>query len=160
MDMQQDLGLKKMPGREQSSAAPPAQARANTQSRTQTLGQAQTQVKVRVKVNLAKSSGQGRALRKIASPTTPRSVQLLALAHHFQHLLHTGQAKDLADIARLGGISRARATQIANLAFLAPSIQEHVLLNERYEDKIIGEHALRNLAGMVDWVEQEKVYKL
>ena len=87
-------------------------------------------------------------------------MQLLALAHHFQHLLDTGQAKDLADIARLGGISRARATQIANLALLAPSIQERVLLQEGYEDQIIGEHALRDLARMVDWVEQQKVCKL
>lgn len=91
-------------------------------------------------------------------------VQLLALAHHFQHLLHTGQVKDLAEIARLGGISRARATQIANLAFLAPSVQELVVLGEGEGQEagrgVLGEHTLRALAGMVDWEEQESVGRI
>ena len=117
--------------------------------------------KIRVKLNLAANPKAKQPREAHSGPPPPsRVVQLLALAHHFQHLLDTGQAKDLADIARLGGISRARATQIANLALLAPSIQERVLLQEGYEDQIIGEHALRDLARMVDWVEQQKVCKL
>ena len=108
--------------------------------------------KIRVKLNLAANPKAKQPREAPSGPPPPsRTVQLLALAHHFQHLLDTGQAKDLADIARLGGISRARATQIANLAFLAPSIQEQVIFGEAE----VGEHALRPLLGWVDWEVQK-----
>lgn len=57
----------------------------------------------------------------------PRVSRLLALAHHIQELLDTGQVKDLAEIARRGHITRARVTQIMNLLLLAPDIQEAIL---------------------------------
>ena len=57
----------------------------------------------------------------------PRISRLLALAHHIQELLDTGQVRDLAEVARLGHITRARATQIMNLLVLAPDIQEEIL---------------------------------
>ena len=46
----------------------------------------------------------------------PRVSRLLALAHHIQELLDTGQVKDLAEVARRGRVSRARVTQIMNLS--------------------------------------------
>ncbi len=59
--------------------------------------------------------------------TVPRIARLLALAHHIQELLDTGQVRDLAEIARRGHITRARMTQIMNLLLLAPDIQEDIL---------------------------------
>jgi hypothetical protein len=59
--------------------------------------------------------------------TIPRITRLLALAHHIQELLDTGQVKDLAEVARRGHITRARMTQIMNLLLLAPDIQEEIL---------------------------------
>jgi len=46
----------------------------------------------------------------------PRVSRLLALAHHIQELLDTGQVKDLAEVARRGHVTRARVTQIMNLS--------------------------------------------
>ena len=59
--------------------------------------------------------------------TVPRIARLLALAHHIQKLVDTGQVRDLAEVARRGHITRARMTQIMNLLLLAPDIQEEML---------------------------------
>jgi hypothetical protein len=53
-----------------------------------------------------------------------------ALAHHWQGIIRSGTVRDQADLARLVGVSRARVTQVMNLLWLAPKIQETVLLGE------------------------------
>ena len=53
-----------------------------------------------------------------------RITRLMALAVRFEGLLQEGTVKDYADLARLGGVTRARITQIMNLRNLAPPIQE------------------------------------
>ena len=45
----------------------------------------------------------------------PRITRLLALAGRFEGLLQEGTVRDYADLARLGGVSRARITQIMSL---------------------------------------------
>jgi len=57
----------------------------------------------------------------------PRISRLMALAIRFDGLLRRGEVKDLAELARLGRVTRARATQILNLTMLAPDIQEEIL---------------------------------
>ena len=57
----------------------------------------------------------------------PRISRLMALAHHLEQLVVSGQVKDYAELARLGHVSRARITQIMNLLLLAPDIQEEIL---------------------------------
>jgi hypothetical protein len=57
----------------------------------------------------------------------PRISRLMALAIRFDDLLRRGQVKDYAELARLGHVTRARATQIMNLLNLAPDIQEALL---------------------------------
>jgi hypothetical protein len=58
----------------------------------------------------------------------PRIARLLALAHKFQGMLDRGEVESMAELARLGRVSRARVTQIMDLLMLAPEIQEEVLL--------------------------------
>ena len=48
----------------------------------------------------------------------PRITRLLALAVRFEGLLQEGTVRDYADLARLGGVSRARITQIMSLRHL------------------------------------------
>ena len=57
----------------------------------------------------------------------PRVARLLALAHKFQGMLDRGEVASMAELARLGRVSRARITQIMDLLLLAPEIQESVL---------------------------------
>jgi len=59
--------------------------------------------------------------------TIPRISRLLALAHHIQGLLDTGQVQSLAQVARLGHVTRARMTQTMDLLLLAPDIQEKII---------------------------------
>ncbi len=57
----------------------------------------------------------------------PRLARLMALAIRFEELLRAGEVRDYAELARLGHVTRARITQIANLRLLAPDIQEQIL---------------------------------
>jgi hypothetical protein len=63
-----------------------------------------------------------------AAERLPRITRLLALAVRFEGLLREGTIGGGAELARLGGVSRARITQILNLRHLAPAIQEEILL--------------------------------
>src|SRR5262245_42686755 len=57
----------------------------------------------------------------------PRVARLMALAHRFDGLIREGVVTGQADLARLGKVTRARITQLMNLLFLAPTIQEELL---------------------------------
>jgi hypothetical protein len=86
----------------------------------------------------------------------PRVTKLLALAVRFEELLRQGTAKDYADLARLGGVSRSRITQVMSLRHLAPVLQEQILLGsmEPYQQNTLNERALRGIGSIVDWREQ------
>ncbi|QDV25962.1 hypothetical protein [Aureliella helgolandensis] len=91
----------------------------------------------------------------------PRITKLMALAIRLDHLIKTGQVTDQAELARVGHVSRARLTQIMNLLYLAPDIQEellHLPVTVNGQDAII-ERDLRAIAGMVSWKEQREARK-
>jgi hypothetical protein len=88
----------------------------------------------------------------------PRLARLLALALRFEELLASGQARDYAELARLGHVSRARITQIMNLRLLSPEIQEQILFlapTEHGRDPI---HLtlLQPIALEPDWHKQRR----
>ena len=91
----------------------------------------------------------------------PRIARLMALAIHFDGLIRSGVVRDYADIARLGGVTRARVTQIMNLLNLAPEIQERLLFlvgSEKGRD-LIGERHMRPVSEVVEWRGQRSVAK-
>jgi len=99
-------------------------------------------------------------VEKLAVPASEgqllRITKLMALAVRYEELLRQGTAKDYADLARLGGVSRARITQLMNLRNLAPVIQEQILLlpqNPTNQSKFT-ERALRRMSSVADWREQ------
>ena len=113
--------------------------------------------------------GRKRLIKGNASPETenskpgrvPRLSRLMALAIHFEGLLANGEVTDMADLARLGHVSRARITQIMNLRLLAPDIQEDLLFLSRtdatrdplkYAD-------VRSLTVEPDWAEQMSIWR-
>lgn len=78
----------------------------------------------------------------------------IALAHHIQRMIDNGYIASYSDAARLLGLSRARLTQVSDLALLAPDIQEAVLLG-RCEPRdrhlrMVGRHPL--------WNDQRRVF--
>ena len=67
-----------------------------------------------------------------------RIARLMALAIRFEGLIREEAVQNYAELAYLGGVTRARMTQIMKLLHLAPDLQEQLLfltplkgLNER-----------------------------
>jgi len=88
----------------------------------------------------------------------PRVSRLMALAIKIDKLIQSGAITDFAEAAKLGRISRARMSQIANLTLLAPSIIEEVLHLPKTmsgRDAII-ERQIRPIAAIADWREQRR----
>jgi hypothetical protein len=97
----------------------------------------------------APASGNGRL---------PRVTQVMALAIHFQDMIHRGEATDYADLARLGCLTRERMSQIMELVWLAPNIQQEILEfppsgGVRFP---ISEVAVRKVASRLKWAEQRQ----
>ncbi len=93
--------------------------------------------------------------------TIPRISRLLALAHHIQELVDKGEVKDMAEVARLSHITRARMTQIMNLLLLAPNIQEEILYlpeTEKGADPIC-ERRVRSVWARPDWRDQRSAWR-
>ncbi len=93
---------------------------------------------------------------KVKPGRLPRVTRLMALAIRFEELLNNGTVKDYADLARLGGVSRARITQIMNLRLLAPSIQEQLIFQERVSNAKddLQLRDLQTVALEADWGRQ------
>ncbi|NLO32440.1 MAG: hypothetical protein GX117_03655 [Candidatus Hydrogenedentes bacterium] len=114
--------------------------------------------------------GRKRLLKGNASPGTedskpgrvPRLSRLMALAIHFEVLLASGEVTDMADLARLGHVSRARITQIMNLRLLAPDIQENLLFLPYTEDARdeLKYADIRPLTVEHDWTEQRRMLRI
>ena len=91
----------------------------------------------------------------------PRVARLMALAIHLEDLVHSGQAKDYATLAKVGHVTRARMTQIINLTLLAPDIQEAILFLPRVRqgrDPIV-ERDLRPIVATADWQQQREMWR-
>jgi hypothetical protein len=86
---------------------------------------------------------------------------LLALAVRFEGLLRDGTVRDYAELARLGGVSRARITQIMSLRNLAPVIQERILALPAVSSpaEVVNERLLRGMAQRWDWREQMRLWE-
>ena len=100
----------------------------------------------------APQSGKGRL---------PRVTQVMALAIYFQGMIQRGEARDYADLARLGCLTRERMSQIMELIWLAPDIQQEILefppmLGGRYP---ISELSVRTVASCLLWSEQRDRWK-
>jgi hypothetical protein len=85
-------------------------------------------------------------------------TQVLALAIQFEDMLQRGEAKDYADLARLGGLCRERVSQIMRLVYLAPDIQVELLYlpptpTGRYP---ISEPVVRKIANLLSWTSQRE----
>jgi hypothetical protein len=91
----------------------------------------------------------------------PRVAKLMALAIRFEQLVREGLVADYAELSRLGRITRARMTQIMNLANLAPDIQEDLLFLPRvtHGRDPVTERDLRAIAAVRDWGKQRRMRK-
>ena len=96
-----------------------------------------------------------KAAKALPPERVPRIARLLALAHKFQKMLDSGEVESMAELARLGRVSRARITQIMDLLMLAPEIQEEVLFGS--QDRPVRE--LIPICRRADWSEQRALWQ-
>jgi hypothetical protein len=91
----------------------------------------------------------------------PRVGRLMALAIRLDGLIRTGELPDQAAVARLGRVSRARVTQIMNLLFLAPEIQEALLFLPGATDgrAPVLVRDLQPIARELDWRVQRRLWQ-
>jgi len=110
--------------------------------------------KPRRRPTLPTVASQGSAPPRRSRCPPDRTARILALAHHVDRLIESGELTDYADAARRFGLSRARITQVSNLLALSPSLQEALILQQR----AIAERRLRSLIQHVAWPAQEDLF--
>ena len=90
----------------------------------------------------------------------PKAARWLALAIVLEERIAAGTLADAATVARAARLSRARVSQVLNLALLAPDIQEAVLDLPRVaagrDPVTLGE--LQPVALTLDWRKQRKLF--
>jgi len=90
----------------------------------------------------------------------PRVARWLALAIRLETRLADGTLADAATVARESHVTRARVSQVLNLAFLAPDLQEAVLNLPRVaagrDPVTLGD--LQRIALTLDWREQRLLW--
>lgn len=94
-------------------------------------------------------------------PAPSRLARLLALAHHFDDMIREGVVRDQAEIARLMKVTRARVTQIMNLLYVAPDIQEGILflVVEPGDGYAISPRRIRHIIAEADWEKQRQLWR-
>jgi hypothetical protein len=122
------------------------------------------QLQVEVTIAPAKSTqrGRGRESGSMVPEPAPivRLARLMALAIKFQGMVERGEVRDYADLARLGYVTRARITQIMNLLYLAPDIQEEILCldGQSINNAHIAERKIRVIIKIVSWARQRQAW--
>jgi DNA invertase Pin-like site-specific DNA recombinase len=101
----------------------------------------------------SQSSTVERQAQVAGPPSVPRISRLLALALQMEQMIQEGAVKNYSELAHLGRVSAARITQVMNLLYLAPDIQEEILVGNTPENRL-RESAIRKLSGVVLWSEQ------
>ena len=113
----------------------------------------------------------GKGARKVLEPgpepirpepgRVPRVARLMALAIHLDGLLQDGTLASYREIAELGHVTKARASQIMALLGLAPDLQEAILdlpKTMRGRDPIAFREVLP-IAITLDWKQQRRMWK-
>lgn len=94
-------------------------------------------------------------------PTRPlRAAEMLAIAYQMDRMIEAGIVRDRAEMARVTGFDDSRISQIMNLLWLAPDIQEAVLLAEIEggRDWVTAKELLP-IARCASWAEQRRCWR-
>ncbi|MCK5450458.1 MAG: MarR family transcriptional regulator [Candidatus Omnitrophica bacterium] len=88
----------------------------------------------------------------------PKLRQYLVLAHQIKKYLSDNPKKTASNVASWLGLSPSRVSQILNLLFLCPGIQEDVLLSEDKKLYSIPEHKMRVITKEKNWNKQRELW--
>jgi hypothetical protein len=118
---------------------------------------------IQFRLNTTRPRAEETARSSVRRPTKgrlPRITEVMALAILFQDMIQRGEARDYADLARLGCVTRERMSQVMELIWLAPDIQQEILefpptSAPRFP---ISELAARRVAAELDWAAQRDLW--
>jgi len=105
--------------------------------------------------------GKAPKLEPLPVGNIPRISKIMALAIKMDGMIQSGIVKDYTELALLGQVTCARITQIMNLLYLAPDIQEEILFLDRVtkgKDPIV-EKRVGKIAQYDDWKTQRKEWR-
>jgi len=90
----------------------------------------------------------------------PRVSRLMALAIKLDGQIRSGELRDWAEVARLGHVTRARASQLAALPLLAPDIIDAILHLDPVDTgrDPISERDVRPIAATPCWRKQRRMW--
>jgi predicted XRE-type DNA-binding protein len=113
-----------------------------------------------VHVSVADAFVQSQEAFEPQSERVPRISRMLALAIHLKGIIERKELVNYAEIAELGYVSRPRVSQIMDLNFLAPDIQEEVLfLPEITKGRDPWqERRLRKISYELEWSRQREMW--
>jgi hypothetical protein len=94
--------------------------------------------------------------RATAAAPIPRIARLMALAIRFDSMLRAGSIQNIAEIGRLGHVTRARMSQIMALLDLSPDIQEQILF---LNSGRLNERNIRPVLRCINWEEQRELFR-
>ena len=83
----------------------------------------------------------------------------LTLAYQLQRFFDKGNASTLKQASDWLNMSYSRISQIMNLLFLAPAIQEEILLSGSNAIQNLTEYGIRNISTEAIWEKQEKLWR-
>ena len=113
-----------------------------------------------VHVSVADAFVQSQEAFEPQSERVPRISRMLALAIHLKGIIERKDLVNYAEIAELGHVSRPRVSQIMDLNYLAPDIQEEVLfLPEIAKGRDPWqERRLRKISYELEWSRQREMW--
>ena len=109
-------------------------------------------ITLKVSFRTCKRRGEPESAHKRTGPTP--IARRVALAHHIETLIDRGELADFAEAARRFGLTRARITQVSDLALLCPTIQTAILLGQ-VEPR---DRHLREVGRHPLWKDQRRVF--
>ncbi len=96
--------------------------------------------------------------RKIRIKKEPLLRQHIVLAYQIQELFEKEKAKNLRQVGQWLHMTQARISQIMNLFFLSPDIQEEILFSDREKISQITEHKIRKIPMEINWDKQREMW--
>jgi len=96
--------------------------------------------------------------RKILIQKEPLLLQNLVLAYQIQELFEKEKAENLGQVGQWLHMTHARISQIMNLLFLAPDIQEEILFSNEGKVRQLTEHKIRKIPMEVNWAKQREMW--
>lgn len=86
----------------------------------------------------------------------PQAAMDLALGHRIVRAVESGEVRDYTEAARRLGVSQARVSQLVAITFLAPDLQDAILMGHGTATRVNIHHLLL-AARNSSWRDQRKI---